>query len=813
MTITTSGVPRRSFLKWSALATGTTALVSSGLAFGGRPGIGAAHAAETIGDPDAETINSACLVNCGSRCPLRLQVKDGVITRVLEDATGSDELNNQQIRACVRGRTARQRIYNPDRLKTPLRRREGTERGAGQWDEISWDEALTEVANAIERTIADYGNDAIHWIQWSGVEGGNFTHSGGFRRLLNCMGGFLDFYGTYSVACMVESIPAHYGTFSWDNSYNDIENSQLLVMWGDNPLETRMSGGGWTYIIQQLKKKTGIKVIVIDPRYSETAANVADDWVPIRPGTDAALAAGMAHVMVEENLHDQEFLDKYCIGFDEEHMPDGAPENASYLSYIKGDGPDGIEKTPEWAARITGIPAQRIRTLAREIANAKPCAIRQGWGVQRHANGETACRAPMLIANMTGNVGIPGGGTGVQAGNHGIPVKRFDDYKENPVEVLIPTFMWTDAITRGTEMTATADGIRGADRLKNNIKMMFVYASNTLVNQHADINKTLDILKDTSLCETIVGIDNHMTGSMKMCDIVLPETTWYEREDFLGGIRGGDMGFAIHTERSIEPLWETRDGWDMCVDLAKKLGIEDEFTEGRTKSDWISKIYEDTVAAVEEAGGSMPSQDEMREQHVIRTKRKLGEGITYEDFRRDPEANPLDSPSGKIEIFSQKFYKTAQEWTLADGDRLPALPEHVRTHESAEDVLEGSEHPLQCLGHHTKAHVHSTFVNSEWLAEATQHRVWISQLDAAERGIEDGDLVRVFNNRGEIELPAFVTERIMPGVCSVPQGQWHNADADGVDKGGAINTLTNQRPTPYAKGTGQHTNLVDIRLA
>lgn len=813
MSTTTMGVARRSFLKWSSVAAGATALVGAGLPFIGQPGVGPANAARIDGDPDAVTKNSACLVNCGSRCPIRLQMKDGVITRVLPDATGSNELNDQQIRACVRGRSARQRLYNPDRLKTPLRRKPGTERGAGQWEEISWDEALTDVANAVKKTIADYGNDAIYWMQWSGVEGGNFTNCGGFRRLLNCVGGFLGYYGTYSVACMVESIPAHYGTWSWDNSYNDVENASLLVMWGDNPLETRMSGGGWTYIVQQVKKKTGIRVIVIDPRYSETAANVADEWVPIRPGTDAALAAGMVHVMVSEGLHDQGFLDKYCVGFDEEHMPEGAPENASYLSYIMGKGEDGVEKTPEWAARITGIPADKIRSLAREIAGAKPCAIRQGWGIQRNQNGETACRAPMLIANVTGNVGISGGGTGVQAGNAGIPVQWFDDYKENPVEVKIPVFMWTDAIVRGKEMTAKADGIRGADRLKNNIKMMFVYASNTLINQHADINKTREIIRDTSLCETIVGIDNHMTPSMEMCDIVLPETTWYEREDFLGGIRGGDMGFAIHTERSIEPLWDTRDGWDMAVDLAKKLGVEEEFTEGRTKEDWIAKIYADTVKAVEEAGGTMPSHEEMKKQHVLRISRGPGEGIAYEDFRADPEANPLETPSGKIEIFSQKFYEASQELTLAEGDRLPALPEHVRTYEGAEDVLDGAKYPLQCLGHHTKAHVHSTYTNVEWLAEANRHHVWISQPDAKARGISNDDMVRVFNDRGTIELPAFVTPRIMPGVCSVPQGQWNRPDEDGVDKGGAVNTLTTQRPTPYAKGTGQHTNLVDIALA
>ena len=142
-----------------------------------------------------------------------------------------------------------------------------------------------------------------------------------------------------------------------------------------------MSGGGITYHLEQAREISKAKMIVIDPRYTDTAAGREDEWVPIRPGTDAALVAGMAYVMISENLVDQAFLDKYCVGYDEKTLPPSAPKNAHYKAYILGYGEDGIAKTPNWAAKITGIPEETIIRLAREIAMTKPCCIVQGWGI------------------------------------------------------------------------------------------------------------------------------------------------------------------------------------------------------------------------------------------------------------------------------------------------------------------------------------------------------------------------------------------------------------------------------------------------
>ncbi len=410
---------RRKALTWTAAIGGSAALLGSAAAV-------ASDKAPTKTQPVETTVWSSCNINCGSRCPLRLQVRDGVVVRVLPDNTGNDELGTTQIRACVRGRSMRQRIYSPDRIKKPLKRREGTKRGEEKWDEISWDEAIKIVGDKLKGTIEKYSNEAIYFHYGSGGTGGNITKRGAWQRFLATIGGFLHNYGTYSTAQIQVTTPYHYGGSVTSNSFGDAKHSKLQVMFGTNAVETRMSGGGEMYVQQKTKADSHVRTIVIDPRYSETALTIGDEWVPIKPGSDAALVAAMVNVMIKENLHDQAFLDKYCIGFDEAHMPAGVPAGNSYHSYVMGKGPDGVEKTPEWAAKITGIPAPKIVRLAREIATSKPCAITQGWGVQRQANGENACRAIMTLSNVTGNVGIKGGGTGCAQGNYSLPVAAFD---------------------------------------------------------------------------------------------------------------------------------------------------------------------------------------------------------------------------------------------------------------------------------------------------------------------------------------------------------------------------------------------------
>lgn len=802
---------RRSFMKWSGVAGGATALVATSA----HLGMPKARSAEADGAEDVDaTIWSACIVNCGSRCPLRLQVKDGTVVRVLPDNTGDDTLWNRQIRACVRGRNMRERIYNPDRIKTPLKR-VGAKRSDAEFEEISWDEAYDLIAEKLKYTYDTYGPEAVYKNYGSGVWNAHVANSGGWHRLLNLLGGHLGYYGNYSYLQISQCTRYFYGSpdEQISNSIEDaIENSNMIIWWGNNPLETRMSGGGNLYTAS-LAKEAGVRQIVVDPRYSDSASVLADDWIALRPGTDAALIAGMAHEMITKDLQDQEFLDKYCVGFDEDTLPEGAPKNSSYRSYIEGKGPDGIEKTPEWASDITGVPANKIRQFATEVATAGPVNIAQGWGPQRHANGENNANAIYLLAAMTGNVGIPGGGTGGREGYYW-PLTPWIDDGVNPVDARISCYTWTDAIERGEEMTAVRDGVQGKDKLDVGIKFMIVYGSNMLASQHGDINRTREILDDDTKCEFIVGMDNQMNASMELCDLVLPDTTTAERWDIVPSEYTGDMAYEVIVAQAIEPLYESRSSIEVTGEIAKRMGIGDEFAEGRhTTEDWARWVQE---TARENHPGKFPTFEELTEMGVFRYTDPDGPTVPFKAFREDPEANPLDTPSGKIEIYSSRLAEMADEWEFPEGlagDVLTPLPEYVATREGPEEARTNEKYPLQCIGHHFKARTHSTYGNLKSLRDMHHQRVWINPQDAKARGIESDDKVVIFNDRGKISLPAMVTPRIVPGTISVPQGAWIEVDEDGVDHGGAVNMLTSLHPTPLAKGNGQHTNLVQVEMA
>lgn len=815
---TLSRPSRRTFLKWSAVVGGTAALVPTATHLG-MPEKAAANDAVGMSGVD-KTVWNACLVNCQSRCPLQLQVKDGTVVRVLGDTTGTDDFGDFQIRACVRGRSQRQRIYSADRIKKPMRRT-GT-RGSGAWEEISWDEALDLVASELKRVKETYGNEAIWYHYGSGSTGGNITKRGTWPRLLNAYGGYLGYYGDYSAGAIYGASTAQYGTAYYpSNSLEDAQNSRLQVMFGNNPLETRMSGGGELAVTLKVRKDFGVRTIVIDPRYSETAADVADEWIALRPGTDAALVAGMIHTMISEGLQDQAFLDDYCVGFDENTLPDGVAPNSSYRAYLEGKGRDGVEKTPEWAASFTGVPAVTIRRLAREIASTKPCAITQGWGPQRGANGENSARAIFTLAAAVGQIGISGGGTGWREGNYSLPVTPFPlaigdgatqgSMVPGNIATQISHFNWIDAIDHGPAMTAEKDGVRGKDKLDVGIKLMVVNSSNTLINQHNDVHVTQETLRDDTKAEFIVVIDHQWTPSCEWGDLVLPATTNFEENDIVPGGACSEMGWAIWGEKAIEPLYEAKTGYEMCTEIARRLGVEEIFTERRTQEQWRTHLMDMTRENVPD----FPDETTMAEVGVFRQKNPNGPIVAMKDFRDDPEANPLLTASGKIEIFSQWVDEISKTWVFEGDrsmDRVTALPEFLDPWEGVTESRT-SEYPLQCIAHHYKGRTHSTYANLPWVNEVNNQVVWINTGDAQARGIKNDDEVLVFNARGTIRTLARVTPRIAPGVVSIPQGAWYAPDADGVDRGANVNTIMKYHPTPLSKSNPGHTALVEITKA
>lgn len=429
---------------------------------------------------------NSCNVNCGSRCALRVHVKDGVITRVETDNTGDDRYGMQQLRACPRGRSMRQRIYAEQRIPYPLRR--VGNRGEGKFERISWEEAFKEIGQRLRGTIDTYGNEAVYLNYGTGALGSTMGKSWPpaatpVARLMNLVGGYLNHYSDYSTCQITVGMPYLYGG-SWvdGNSLSDMENSELAVFFGNNPSETRMSGCK-AKTLQHARFTRNTRVIIIDPRYTDSMVSVGDEWIPIRPGTDAALSAALAYVMITEDLIDKPFLAKYTIGYDEESLPKGAPAGSSYKSYILGQGPDKTPKTPAWASRITGIPPARIEKLAREIAGARPCFICQGWGPQRTTNGENISRAIGMLAVLTGNVGIKGGNTGARENaGYKLPMATFPTL-ENPVKTELSCFNWYQAIDDYKQMTATTAGIRGRERLIAPIKFIWNYAGNCVTRQ------------------------------------------------------------------------------------------------------------------------------------------------------------------------------------------------------------------------------------------------------------------------------------------------------------------------------------------
>lgn len=801
----TPKLSRRNFVKSSSALGGLAAVASSiGLPFKSSSAF-----AETPTMPNEDKVVwSACTVNCGSRCPLRMHVSNGEITWVESDNTGNDEYGDHQIRACLRGRSMRRRVYNPDRLKYPMKRI--GKRGEGKFKRISWDEAFTQIAASISTIRQKYGNEAIYLNYGTGTLGGTVTKSWPpgsslIARLMNLKGGYLNHYGDYSTAQIAAGLHYTYGGFADNNSPSDLENTKLIVQFGNNPAETRMSGGGVIHHFIEGKAKSNARMIVIDPRYTDTAGGREDQWIPIRPGTDTAFIAAMAHVMIKEDLVDLAFLDKYCVGYDAKTLPASAPKNSDYKSYVLGFGSDGIEKTPQWASSITSIPADIIIKTAREIGSTKPCAIIQGWGLQRTANGEIASRAIAMLALLTGNVGINGGGTGAREGSSSIPFVIFPTL-ENPIKASIPMFLWTDAIHRSHEMSATTDGIRGVEKLNAPIKFIWNYASNCLINQHADINRTHDILQNENACEMIVVIDNHMTSSAKYADIVLPDLTTSEQSDFCMDASAGNMPYFILTSQVIKPQFEAKSIYDICTGVADKLGLKKAFTEDRTQEDWLQHLYQLTRAQ----DPSLPTFEAMREQGIYKRFIK-NHHVAYKDFRENPEANPLNTASGKIEIYSERLAEIAKTWTLKADEIIHPLPIYTPNFEGWEASKKGL-YPLQLTGFHYKSRTHSTYGNVEILKDAAKQEMWINPMDAEARSIKNGDLIRIFNDRGEVHISAKVTPRMMPGVVALGEGAWYAPDGQRIDHSGSINVLTTQRPSPLAKGNPQHTNLVDVQL-
>lgn len=728
--------------------------------------------------------------NCGGRCIIHAHVRDGQIEKLTTDtpqAAGDDV----PLCACIRGLNYHKTFLSPDRLRYPMKR--VGERGEGKFQRISWEEATDLIAREWVRIRDTYGPGSRYVNYATGISAA-ISGSSLAKRLLKLDGGYLGYYNSYSTACIRKATDLMYGTCETGNSLIDWLSSNLIILWGHNPAETKFDSQTMYYLRRARKK--GIPIIVVDPRRNDTAEQLGAEWIPLRPATDAALQDAMAYVIVEEGLQDQDFLDRCCLGFDKAHMPEGVDPSECVLSYLTGEK-DGVAKTPEWAEAITGVPAETIRSLAIRYATARPAALVQGFGAQRHAYGEQGARGGILLACMTGNVGVSGGwasGSGLCTQHPWVDMPDVP----NPYPMEIPTYLWTEAVVRGHELTAL-DGVTGGEQLTSDIKMILNLAGNCLINQHGDINRTAEILRDTSKCEFIVCSDLFMTASAKFADVLLPGVSMFEGQNITQPWQYGD--FVGFNNQVIEPLYEGRFEYDWLSEVAEKIGLGPQFTEGRTLGQWLEWCYEDLRRKEPE----LPDYETFKKAGIWRYQ-NTPVRIAFADQRRDIDHHPFPTPSGKVELFSPEI------WHTQFRDFMPAIPRYVDPPEGPNDPLR-ERYPLQLIGWHTKRRCHSIHDNNQAMHAIDPQALWMHPKDAQERGITEGQQVLIWNDRGRVQIGAHLTDRIMPGVVALSQGAWYAPDKNGTDHGGCINVLTSLRPTPYARGNGQHTNLVEVRPA
>ena len=705
----------------------------------------------------AKIVRTTSTFDCGGRCPLRLHVKDNVIIRV----EGDDSAESEQLRTCLRCRAYRQYVHHPERLKYP-QKRVGA-KGEGKFERISWDEALDILAGKLKEVKEKYGPASIFLSTGGGYLGS--LHMGGLAasRLLNQCGGFTTHYGNISSEGAVWASLTQYGSVMVGNSRDDLMNSKLIIMWGWDP--ARMISGTNTMYHLIRAKEAGAKVVSVDPRYHDSAAVLADLWVPIYPGTDTAMMVSMAHVMIKEGLHDQAFLDRYTVGFDQ------------FSDYIEGRE-DGVEKTPEWASAITGVPAELIVDLAREYATTKPAALMDCQGPARSAMGEQYNRCAMTLCAMTGNVGRPGGSAG--GGLMGIPVGHMFRMPaippgKNPVEIDGPRVKGTLDIrlrvAKRVHINKIFDAILEgkAGGYPADIKMVWSMCNNFL-NQTGNSNKAARALKQL---EFMAVNELFITSQARYADLLLPVTSAAERSDLTRPWPSGP--YFTFVNRAIEPIGECKSDLEIADLVAERLGIKDfnPFAE-----DDILRMF---VEKNPETGPMITDYEKFKRDGIHRVT--LEEPIVA--FRKqieDPENHTFETPSGKIEIYSQRAADL-------NNPLCPPIPKYLGSWEDRNDSLI-EKYPLQLLSPHPRNRVHSEMFKVEWLREVEPHRVWINLKDAEPRGITDGDEVFVFNDRGKVAITAWVTERIMPGVVCIFEGSWYQPDKEGIDRGACANTLT-----------------------
>jgi len=769
-------------------------------------------------DDELQTVVTSCAHNCGSRHALVAHKKGDVIVRLSTDDGryqkdgffGKDTEEEPQLRGCLRGRSYRQRLYSAERLLYPMMR--VGERGEGKFKRVSWDEALNFVAMKMLQIKNTYGPTALVDQSYAGASYGVLHKSDQIEGLL---GRFLGMFGCRTNSWSVPSYQGTttssrwtFGTIEDGNEDDAYAHSKLIIMWGWNPAYT--FHGGNTFYYMRLAKQRGCKFVLVDPQYTDSAAVYDAWWIPIRPNTDAAMMAGMAHYIFTNNLQDQAFIDKFCQGMDEGTMPDWAKDTPNgkenFKDYILGKY-DGTPKTPEWAAKICGVPAADIVKLAEMYAKTKPAALKASWAPGRNAYGEQYNRMAAALQAMTGNIGVLGGcAEGVGKAWHPEAVAYPYDEWANVWFASIKSDRWAHIVLNYPNVKREEVGLwprnDQLDGVIPNIKGIFWQGSNWF-NQLTNINKEIEAVKKLEL---VVCMDATITPSGLYADVLLPVATHFERHDVaLPWYKGH---YYIHRPKVIEPMGESRTDFQIFTELAYRIGELDPQGYGmfgKLYNPKADRSYFLNPDAVDEAYLTDWWNNRVMHHHHIDMSWEEFKGYGIYKFLLDKphvgfraqieDGKPFQTPSGKIEILVNEL-AWVQDWTKTKyGEHVPSIPKWIEPWESLNSA-KTKDYPFHLVSPHPRWRTHSIFNNCAWLRETYEQECTLNASDAKKLGIKTGDTVELWNDRGKVVVPAYVTERCMPGVLVLHEGAWLDLDENGVDRAGNPDFLTLDAPSP-----------------
>ncbi|EIA0832776.1 trimethylamine-N-oxide reductase TorA [Vibrio parahaemolyticus] len=719
-------------------------------------------------------------------------------------------------------------IYSPSRVRYPMVRLDWLKkhkysadtRGNNRFIRVTWDEALDLFYRELERVQKEYGPWALHAGQTGWNQTGSFNNcTAHMQRAVGMHGNFITKVGDYSTGAGQTIMPYVLGStevYAQGTSWSEIlENSDNIILWANDPVKNLQVG--WNCethesfkYLAELKEKVAkgeINVLSVDPVKNKTQRYLENDHLYINPMTDVAFMLAVAHVLYNENLYDKKFIDTYCLGFEE------------FIQYVQGKTKDKVEKTPEWAAAICGVKADKIREFARMLVSGRT-QILMGWCIQRQEHGEQPYWAAAVVAAMVGQIGLPGGG--ISYGHHyssiGVPSTGFagpggfprnldqgmkpkwDNNDFNGYSRTIPVARWIDCLLEpGKEINYNGGKVKLPD-----FKMMVISGCNPW-HHHQDRNR---MKKAFRKLQTVVTIEFAWTATCRFSDIVLPACTQWERNDIdVYGSYSNKGLIAMH--RLVDPLFQSKPDFQIMSELTQRFGRREEYTRGMSEMEWIESLYNDCKKA-NEGKFEMPEFNEFWEKSVL----DFGEGkpwVRHADFRKDPELNPLGTPSGFIEITSRKIGRYGYEH----------CQEHPMWFEKSERSHGGpgsEKYPFWLQSCHPDKRLHSQMCESEEFRAtyAVQGRepVYINPIDAKAKGIKDGDLVRVFNGRGQLLAGAVLTDSYPRGVIRIEEGAWYgplNEKEGAICTYGDPNTLTQDiGSSELAQATSANTCIVDF---